>query len=281
MTVAQINQRLNRRVVLAFALLLVALGVGFRVASLRAAAAPGNDRRIALVYLPGTAGPQAQAVRDAYAARFGAAHAPIVWLSADDLTLLDGSTLARDFRAIVLTDDLSARIPEETIGTLESFAAHGGHVAVVGDAGSRTLDGRYRPFSLTTDFAGVDGAYFLAVHRAPVVDGPVFFQSPEAALRWGVSPADLHGRELIQHGRGAVRYPYPVAARERDDVRVDADGRSTPLLTVRPVGAGEVAYIGLPVGSLDASRQPFPMTMLINFLKRGSTPHPTRSGDSS
>lgn len=270
--------RLNRRVLLAFAMILLAFGVVLRVAALRGVEAAGDGRRIGLVYLRGAAGARAGAIRDAYVARFGAAHAPIVWLSADDLTLLDGDALAHEFRAIVLTDGLSARIPEETVGTLESFATDGGRVAVVGDAGSRTLDGRFRPFSLTTDFTGIDGAFFASDRRSPLIEGPVFFESPEAALRWGVAPADLRGRELVDGGRRAARYPYPFAEREFADVRVDAHGKAAPLLTVRPVGKGEVAYIGLPVGSLDASRHPFPMTMLIDFLTRGSAPHPTRSG---
>jgi len=273
-------RRLNRRVLLAVTMILIALGVVFRVAALRGVEAAGDGRSIGLVYLPGTFGAQAGAIREAYVARFGAAHRPIVWLSADDLTVLDGATLAHEYRAIVLTDDLSARIPEETVGTLETFATYGGRVAVVGDAGSRTLDGRYRPFSLTTDFTGIDGTYFTSDRRSPLIDGPVFFESPEAALRWGVAPTELRGRELVDHGRRAARYPYPFAEREFSDVRVDAHGKATPLLTVRPIGAGEVAYIGLQAGSLDANHHPFPMTMLINFLNRGSSPRPTRSGDS-
>jgi hypothetical protein len=265
---------IGRRVLLAVAVLAIAIGVGFRVAALRAVEATGDDRRVALVYLRGTVGPQAIAVRDAYAARFGAAHTPIAWLSADDLTLLDGAALAHEYRAIVLTDDLSAAIPEEIVGTLESFAAHGGDVAVVGDAGSRTLDGRDRPFPLMTDFDGVED-------RSAIFDGPVFFESPQAALRWGVAPVDLHGRELVEHGRGAVRYPFPFAVRELSDVRVDADVKATPVLTVRSVGRGEVAYIGLSVGSLDVGRRPRPMTMLIDFLEREPAPHPFQSGVSS
>jgi len=272
---------INRRVLLAVAVLFIALCAGMRIVALRAVETAGDDRRVALVYLRGTAGAQAAAVRAAYARRFDAARTPIAWLSADDLTLLDGATLTKHFHAIVLTDGLSAAIPEEIVGTLESFAAHGGDVAVVGDAGSRTLGGRMRPFSLTTDFDGIDDAFASNRHPASTVAGPVFFESRQAARRWGVTAGELRGRELVERGKGAVRYPYPPAVREFSDVRVDAHGNRTPLLTVRSVGAGEVAYIGLSAGSLDVGRHPRPMTMLIDFLERAPAPYPSPSGVSS
>jgi len=107
-------------------------------------------------------------------------------------------------------------------------------------------------------------------------------QSPPASKRltaasisrWSVPSGKVDDGDLASYGYGPLAYPYPKAAVVAGHVRVDANNSDTPLLTVRDVERGRVAYIALPLGYLKTHSDAFPMKMLVSYLTRsGDVPH--------
>jgi hypothetical protein len=229
--------------------------------------------RIALVAMPGAV-TAAGDVRDAYTETLRENGIPFDWIAATDLSLLGPRELAADYSALVFPDGMSAQIPEEAVGALDGYVKGGGTVAVISDAGTRSLAGAYRPNSLFTNVSGVDSMRYQELRAQAFESGTLQFADPQAAARWGVPSGKLEGDRLSSYGYGALTYPFSRAKVEAPATRVDAANGKVPLVTERRIGRGRVAYIALPLGYLRAHSDAFPMTFLTQFLTaQGETPH--------
>ena len=269
---------MNRYTVAALFALVMFFAVFNRTATLRAIAGE-RSVRVALVYSPG-AGGDAQRIRTAYAETLLESGIPFDWLASTDLALFDGEQLSDSYAAIVFPDAINRRVSEDAVAELTSFAALGGSVAIVGDAGSRTADGLYRPDSLFTEVSGVDSIEFRALHAQAFGAGHVHFTTSKTASRWSVPSGKMDAGDLSGYGYGPLRYPYSKATVTDDRVRVDAAESTSPMLAVLNVQRGRVAYVGLPLGYLRNYSDAFPMKMLVSYLTRsGEMPHLVASPD--
>jgi hypothetical protein len=235
----------------------------------------GGERsvRVAVIYTPGE-GAEAAQIRAAYTETLLEDGIPFDWLASTDLALFDGEQLANSYAAIVFPDTINRRVSEDAVAELTSFASLGGSVAVVGDAGSRTSDGLYRPGSLFAEISGIDSLQYRELRAKAFGHGYVHFTNAATASHWSVPDGKIDAGDLSGYGYGPLTYPYAKAAVIGSAVHIDADNTDSPMLTVRPVQRGRVAYIALPLGSLRTHSDAFPMKMLATYLTRsGDMPH--------
>lgn len=269
---------MNRRTFLALALALAFVLMVLRTLDL-AALASGGRMRVALVYTPDDLG-SGGAIRAAYTESFRESGLPFDWVASTDLSLFKARALTQMYAAIVFPDGLDARVPEEATLALQRYAGDGGTVAIVSDAGTRTGDGSYRPGSLFAAVSGVDALLYRKLRAAAFTRGPLHFVDPAAAERWNVPAGKLIAGDLSSYLYGPLQYPFARAEIVTDGLNVDAVGGTTPLLTRRSIGAGEVAYIALPLGYLRGRSDGFPMTFLTTYLiSRNTVPHLVASPD--
>jgi hypothetical protein len=262
----------NRYTVAAVLALFMVMAAFNRTTLLRAIAGE-RSVRVAIVYTPG-GGADAAQIRAAYAETLLENGIPFDWLASTDLALFNGEQLASSYAAIVFPDTIDRRVSEDAVGALTAFAALGGSVAVVGDAGSRTLDGSYRPSSLFAEVSGVDSLLYRSLRMKAFGRGYLHFANPASAQRWAVPAGKIDDGNLASYQYGPLAYPYAKASVVAGRVRVDAASNTTPLLTVRDVQRGRVAYLALPLGYLRTHSDAFPMRLLVSFLTRtGEMPH--------
>lgn len=272
------SRYLNRYAVALALILLMMFAVFDRTASLRAIAGE-RSIRVALVYTPG-GGAAAEQIRAAYTETLLESGIPFDWLSSDDIALFDGEQLANSYAAIVFPDEIDRRVSEEAVAEITSFASLGGSVAVVGDAGSRTPDGTYRPGSLFTEISGVNSLLYRELRAKAFGRGHMQFSNGASVARWNVPAGKTADGNLSGYGYGPLDYPYAMATVVDGKVRIDAHDAATPMLTVRDVQRGRVAYIAMPLGYLRTHSDAFPMTMLVSYLTRsGEMPHLVASPD--
>jgi hypothetical protein len=157
---------------------------------------------------------------------------------------------------------------------MTAFASLGGSVAVIGDAGSRTPDGLYRPGSLFAEIAGIDSLQFRELRAKAFGHGHLHFTNKASVSRWSVPNGKTDAGDLSGYVYGPLEYAYAKAEIIEPGVRIDADNADSPMLTVRDVQRGRVAYMALPLGSLRTHSDAFPMKMLTSYLTRsGDMPH--------
>jgi hypothetical protein len=262
----------NRYTIAVVLALFMMASVFSRATALRAIAGE-RTIRVAVVYTPGTS-PDEQQIRAAYTETLLENGIPFDWLASTDLALFDGEELASSYSAIVFPDGVNRRVSEDAVGELISFAALGGSVAVIGDAGSRAPDGTYRPGSLFSEISGVDSLLYRSLRARAFDRGYMHFSNAASIARWNVPTGKTADGDLSSYGYGPLDYPFPKATIIANKVRVDASNAGTPLLTVRNVQRGRAAYIAMPLGYLRAHSDGFPMTMLMSFLTRSNVmPH--------
>jgi hypothetical protein len=262
----------NRYTVAALLALVMFFAVFNRATTLQAIAGE-RSVRVALVYTPG-GDAEAQQIRAAYTESLLERGIPFDWLASTDLALFDAEQLANAYAAIVFPDTINRRVAEDAVAQMTEFAALGGSVAVIGDAGSRTLDGIYRPGSLFAEISGIDSLQFRQLRAKAFGHGFVHFTNAATANRWSVPSGKTDSGDLSGYGYGPLTYPYAKAAIVNDQVRIDADNPDSPMLTVRDVQRGRVAYMALPLGSLRTHSDGFPMDMLASYLTRSADmPH--------
>ncbi len=268
----------RKSLVLAAAILALLLMV-FRSSALHAI----TDRsgvRVALVYTPQEAGP-ADETRAVYDESLREAGIPFAWIASTDISLIGGDTLNRIYTAIVFPDGINTRLPEESIRELSRYARLGGLVTIVGDAGTHTANGTYRPGSLFATVSGVDAFLYRTLRAQAFSSGPLHFPNATDSARWKVPSGKIGYGDLSSYTYGPLTYPFPRAEILSDDVLVDAGDGATPMISRRPLGRGMVTYFALPLGYLRGHSDAFPMTFLSSQLTANSElPHlvPTPDG---
>jgi hypothetical protein len=263
---AFINRVFNRYSVAALLVLVMIFGVVTRTSALRAL---GNERGagIAIVYTPGQS-TASDSTRLAYAESLREAGIPFNWIASTDFALFSGEQLSDLYSAIVFPDGIDRRISEDAVAELTAFASLGGTVAVIGDAGSETADGVYRAGSLFQEVTGVDSVMYRQLRSRAFAEGKVRFSDLQAVARWSVPSGKTDDDDLSGYIYGPLDYPYARSQVIRDGVRVDASTGSSPIVSVRRIGRGRIAYLGLPLGYLRTHSDGFPMQMLIAYLTR-------------
>jgi hypothetical protein len=236
--------------------------------------------RVALVYTPQEVGPE-DTTRAVYDESLREAGIPFAWIASTDISLIGGDTLQRVYTAIVFPDGINTQLPEEAVRELSRYARLGGLVTIVGDAGTHTANGTYRPGSLFATVSGVDAFLYRTLHAKAFSSGPLHFPNASASARWKVPSGKIVDGDLSSYTYGPLTYPFPRAEILSDDVLVDAGDGATPMISRRPVGRGMVTYFALPLGYLRAHSDAFPMTFLSSQLTANSElPHlvPTPDG---
>jgi hypothetical protein len=263
---------MNRHTVVALAALVVLALIVLRSSHLRAVTDEGGIR-IALVYTPQEIAP-GDAIRAAYSESFRESGIRFDWIASTDISLFGAAVLHRMYDAIVFPDGINRRLPEEATLELTRYAQLGGSVAILSDAGSRSNDGSYRPGSLFASLSGVDNMLYHKLRAGAFGSGPMHFQDAATAQLWQVPAGKLMGGDLSGYQYGPLTYPFPRAEIDGTGVIVDARNGTSPMITRRPVGAGLVTYIALPLGYLRDYTDAFPMTFLTSLLtSRDTLPH--------
>ncbi len=269
---------MNRYTVGALVALIMFFAVFNRATALHAIGGERNVR-VALVYTTG-GGADAAQVRAAYTESLLESGIPFDWLASTDLAMFDAEQLAASYAAIVFPDTLDRRVSEDAVAEMTAFAALGGSVAVIGDAGSRTPGGLYRPGSLFAEISGIDSLQYRQLRAKAFGHGVMHFSNAASASRWSVPGGKTDAGDLSGYVYGALKYPYAKGAVVGTSVRIDADNADSPMLSVRPVQRGRVAYMAVPLGSLRSHGDAFPMQMLLSYLTRsGDMPHLVASPD--
>ncbi len=275
---ALLNRVVNRYTVALVFMVVMVFVVVTRTSALRQLESDRNTR-IALVYTPGGSKPS-DSVRLAYAESLREAGIPFSWIASTDLSLFSGEQLLQSYAGIVFPDGIDRRISEDAVAELTAFASLGGSVAVVGDAGSETSTGEYRAGSLFSEITGVDADLYRSLRSRAFVESKVKFSNLRAIERWSVPSGKTDDKDLSGYIYGPLDYPVAQSQVVRSGVRVDADAGSSPVVSVRRIGAGRIAFLGLPLGYLRAHSDGFPMQMLIGYLTRyADLPHLVASPD--
>jgi hypothetical protein len=263
---------MNRHTVVVLAALILFALIVVRSSHLRALADEGGIRT-ALVYTPQEIGP-GDGIRAAYSESLRESGIRFDWIASTDISLFGAAALHRMYDAVVFPDGINTRVPEDATLELTRFAQLGGLVVIVADAGSRSDDGLYRPGSLFASLSGVDNMLYDKLRTGAFGSGSMHFHDAAAARWWQVPAGKLLGGDLSGYQYGPLTYQFPRAEIDNTGVVIDASNGSSPMITRRPVGAGLVAYIALPLGYLRDYSDAFPMTFLTSLLtSRNTLPH--------
>jgi hypothetical protein len=263
---------MNRHTVVVLAALILFALIVVRSSHLRTLTDEGGIG-IALVYTPQEIGP-GDGIRAAYSESLRESGIRFDWIASTDISLFGAAALHRMYDAVVFPDAINTRVPEDATLELTRFAQLGGLIAVVADAGSRSDDGLYRPSSLFASLSGVDNMLYDKLRTGALGSGSMHFRDAAAAQWWQVPAGKLLGGDLSGYQYGPLTYPFPHAEIDNTGVVIDASNGSSPMITRRPVGAGLVAYIALPLGYLRDYSDSFPMTFLTSLLtSRNTLPH--------
>jgi hypothetical protein len=263
---------MNRHTVVVLAALILFVLIVVRSTHLRALTDEGGIRT-ALVYTPQEIGP-GDGIRAAYSESLHESGIRFDWIASTDISLFGAAALHRMYDDIVFPDGINTRVPEDATLELTRYAQLGGLIAIVSDAGSRTDDGSYRPGSLFASLSGVDNMLYDKLRTQAFGSGSMHFRDAAAARWWQVPAGKLLGGDLSGYQYGPLTYPFPRAEIEDTGVVIDARNGSSPMISRRPVGAGLVAYIALPLGYLRDYSDAFPMTFLTSLLtSRDTLPH--------
>ena len=198
---------MNRYTVAAFFAVLMVFAVFNRTEALREIPAE-RGARVAIVY-EADGGLAATRIRAAYDESLRESGIPFEWLASTDLALFDGEQLAATYAAIVFPDTIDRHISEDAVAELADFAALGGAVAVIGDAGSATRDGSYRPGSLFGETSGVDSFLYRSLRSRAFGVGHIRFSDVRALARWDVPAGKSNGGTLSGATRFTVQPPNP------------------------------------------------------------------------
>jgi len=263
---------MNRHAVVVLAALVLLVLIVVRSSQIRAITGEGGIRT-ALVYTPQDIGP-GDPIRAAYSESLRESGIRFDWIASTDISLFGAAALHQMYDAIVFPDGINTRVPEDATLELTRYAKLGGLVAIVADAGSRAGDGLYRPASLFAAVSGVDNMLYDKLRARAFGSGLMHFRDAATARWWQVPAGKLLAGDLSGYQYGPLTYPFPRAEIESSDVVVDARNGASPMITRRPVGAGLVAYIALPLGYLRDYSDAFPMTFLTSLLtSRNTLPH--------
>ena len=263
---------MNRHTVVVLVALALLVLIVVRSSQIRTITDEGGIRT-ALVYTPQEIG-RGDAIRAAYSESLRESGIRFDWIASTEISLFGSAALHRMYDAIIFPDGINARVPEESTPELTRYAQLGGLVAIVADAGSRTDDGLYRPGSLFATASGVENMLYDKLRTRAFGSGPMHFRDAATAQWWHVPAGKLIGDDLSGYKYGPLTYPFPRAEIDSTDVIVDARNEASPMITRRPVGAGLIAYIALPLGYLRDNSDAFPMTFLTSLLtSRNTLPH--------
>jgi len=259
---------MNRGAILLIACLVILGFVIVRTVQINALDAP-RGIRVALVYTPADVNASVPNSLLAFSEALRESGIPFDTVASTDISLLGPKELRRDYSALLFTDGVNQRVPEETTGALASYANAGGRIAIVADAGSRSTNGFYRPASLFATISGVDATLYQTLRNKAYTSGPLHFTNVGQSQRWDVPSGKLVDGNLSSYGYGALRYPFARAQLDRpgSGVEVSAQGRDSPMLAQRTIGAGSVAYLALPIGYLRTHSDAFPMSFITSFLR--------------
>ncbi len=191
---------------------------------------------------------------------------------------LDAAGLVEKVPALILPDRACASLNSIFALWIESYLQAGGEVAIVYDAGVRSLSGSFLPHSFFAGFAGVDHATYSEDGRNAYTTGGIRFRGAAAAASCGIPPGKLDA-EFYLCGYGYGRLTYPVARSRLHPEpaggspvevlaeAVDQDGNVYPAITVKRHGAGRVLYVNLPLGHLKGHCDDLPLRgILRRFL---------------
>ncbi|MFN8186050.1 MAG: polysaccharide deacetylase family protein [Gaiellales bacterium] len=263
-----------RRWLLAAILAGVAIVVGLRVATVRAAA-QGTGLEVALVFdaSAADAGGRGRAAYESVLREEGVPHR---WLPAAELALLSGEELRRRYAAIVFPDGVARYLPQGTLDRTLDYVTRGGSVAVVFDAGVVDERSRYLREGVLGPLVGVRYGLYERLGAGAYPEGAIRFRAPELAGRWNIPPGKLwRGRVVGGYAYGSLTYPVARARPEVRGLEVAAtDGNGSPVISVRELGEGRALWVGVPLGWLKGRSDDLPLRAILRtfLLERVGVP---------
>ncbi len=276
-----------RKVLLILAALAAVAILVYGISSLKEVAgiSSNGEIRVCLGYNPRLAD-DAAAELAAYASVLEEEGVPFRQVDLFALLDVDAAGFARKVPALILPDGACTSLNSIFALWIDDYLRAGGSVAVIYDAGVRSLKGAFLPRSFFAAFTGVDHVSYAWEGATAYTTGGIRFRSAEAAAACGIPPGKLDD-ELFLCGYGYGRLDYPVArsrvllaegggaAAEILAEAIDGEGVAHPAVVRREYGAGRVLYVNLPLGHLKAHDDDLPLRSLLRSFLFGQArvPH--------
>jgi peptidoglycan/xylan/chitin deacetylase (PgdA/CDA1 family) len=265
---------MNRRVVLAVALLLLSI-VAVQRTYVLATFAPANHIVVGMVYDPRYLATESDLLA-AYRAFFEENGIPFAMVASTDIALKRPEELMATFPALVFGDGVDAWVPSGTPQLMRRYAALGGNVALIDDVGTRVRSGQFLGRGATAELLGLDYERYSVSPQKSLFHGSFRFSDSAAVNRWGVPLGKLTPKlEIASYQYGALIYPFAKAVVIAPDLRIDAWSGNSPVLATRRIGSGNVLWTGLPLGYLKGHSDAFAMQLILQqfLVHTAQVPH--------
>lgn len=198
----------------------------------------------------------------------------------------------RQFSGIILPDQSHKKASDELIRATQEYAAQGGHVMLVYDAGTLTPYNVYSmPKSRFSGLAGIDYALYEHLRDNTIVRGPVtgaarvlwalgippgkampFIEN--AAATYQTPPATALNSRRISNGieaisgytYGILQYPSFVTQGLFKGKVLLKSRNDSVVAGINAVGAGQVLFVNLPLGYLKAQTDGMLLHAFLNYF---------------
>jgi hypothetical protein len=189
----------------------------------------------------------------------------------------DAKDLAQKSPVVIFPDAVAQILPRETIKWTEQYLASAGNIAVIYDAGIKTLKGYYLDKAFFADIIGINYMMFTKLKEKTYTIGSLKFPLQEIADFLQIPPGKTD-KELFLYGYNYDKLNYYMARNEymqpipESNIfasMVTEQGEKYPAIVHNRYGNGNILYVNLPLGYFKAYSDDFPLrTILRMFLFR-------------
>ena len=178
---------------------------------------------------------------------------------------------------IILPDGAAQVLPDQLGLWVQDYMLNGGSVAVIYDAGTRTMRGAFREHSMFSFLTGVEYLQYSRLRDRAFTSGYIRFRDPESRDFFQITPGKIRKNMLLTgYAYGRLTYPMARVARlpalQEKEIRaytVTEDGEELPGVVLRKYLNGHALYVNSPLGYLKAYSDDLPLRAILRtFLFR-------------
>ncbi len=179
----------------------------------------------------------------------------------------DPQSLVKHYPAIIFADGIAQSLPPDLGPWIREYLVHGGHVAIVFDAGTKDMRNNYRDKAIFNQLLGLDYILYsrLLDPNQAYTSGYVRFKDHQSEDFFQVTPGKTDDKLYINgYSYGQLTFPFARVMEEKsfDKKDIYAFGvtdanEEYPLLVVKKVFQGHMLYANLPLGHIKAYSDDF------------------------
>jgi len=159
---------------------------------------------------------------------------------------------------IIFPDSAAQELPSEMRNWVREYLAQGGNIAVIYDAGIRTVDGAFLDVPVFDEATGVNYMLYRKYRGDAYQTGSLEFRGAAESEFFQVPAGKLANPEFVSgYAYGTLKYPFArnEILNPADSGRIYADmvgeaGQKYPALVIRRAGKGTSLYANIPLGYL-------------------------------